>query len=165
MKLNKLKALWLPICCFVIALCTQNSCLGSHLDDGEITPHQTNTKHSESYVSSLKTDREGSARSWASCLIDPFKTPIQMSRKIIKNSLRSAFVVLILGCQIAPVAADCFCYCYSKYAVGGYSYYGVSPNFDVCNGFCRDVKENRIYGCDNMTMPEQYILDQLAYRK
>jgi hypothetical protein len=150
MKINKLKAISIAVCCLVASLWSEAQCMDNQKDILEsATVNRTANIQSSSQneiedlafesTPSQLISLEDSETSWASYLISPVKTTFQMVSEFISSAhnkpQKAMFVGLLLASQITLAASEYVCTCYTSqinYVIST----GVYPNQALCVGDC-----------------------------
>jgi ABC-type amino acid transport system permease subunit len=126
MKINKLKAVSIAICCLVVALWSEAQCMDRQTDILETaTVNRTANIQtvSQSKINDLAVEStpsqliklEDSQTSWASYLLSPVKATIMVANDYVNLVSNNPKLAILLGLSYAiPVAAAVNCACYGR---------------------------------------------------
>lgn len=153
MKINKFKVISIAICCFVAALWSEAQGMENRPDILEsktvkaATSMQLSNQHENDDfttgpISSRVVNLEDSYTSWASYLVSPIKSVIQIANELTKLATNNPKLAVIVGMyNVLPAAEACACVCCSHYFAGscasdGYRRIGEEPSVSQCITDC-----------------------------
>jgi hypothetical protein len=115
MKINKLKAISITVCCLVAFLWSEAQGMDNQNDILEsATVNRTFNIQSSSKNEIAASDLEGKA-SWASYLIFPVKAAFKTANELTTFAIHNPkLATIMVFWQVVPLASACTCYCWNQ---------------------------------------------------
>jgi hypothetical protein len=160
MKINKLKAISIAVCCLISSLWSEAQSMDNQPDILESSLVHRNAHmqlSSQNEMDALEFESTpprpinvvGSQSSWASYLISPVKTTLQMANEFISfahnNPSKAMFIGLVSAYQITAVAADCACAGYETDGI--HVVMRVVQNQSECVALCKEIIGHGFWSC------------------